>query len=253
MRTLLVTSAALLFVAGSASAQPKIFIEPEVGVNSSMFPKVIRASTSAGRRVKERYLPLVSPVMGVWATLSLKKHFYISTGIQLNRSGEIYKRQTRNRNPVTGTDELTTDRERFEFDKFSFPIVLGYRYRIRNFNGTFFLGYKHIAFMKGEYAYERVVFDPTFNYAENFSPFDHRNLAIAARSRSRQYMAGVGAYYKKKFYVSLNFAYGDAVYFEEVSPPGAGWDGTGYSHRYERGDVTLTCRYLLSITGTGAK
>lgn len=110
MTTRFISITVLLFVVGFLSAQPKISIEPEVGVNSSMFPKAIHASPGAGDRVKERNLPLVSPVVGVWATLALKKHFYISAGTQFSRSGQTYKKEVWNRNPATGADELTTDR-----------------------------------------------------------------------------------------------------------------------------------------------
>jgi len=235
----------LTFSSDQLIAQSKFTIEPELGVNSSMFPKTIEFTTSGSDEVKERYMPIVSPLIGVWTSL-YKKHFYVSFGIQFNKSGE--------RNYVTRVDYdhlnsqyvTSNSKEVFSFNKISVPIILGYQYRIERFTGTVFLGLKQKSYTKGNYYFNFEYPTPGVSYQKNINPFDYANLQVGAKESGLDYMAGIGSVFKKKIYVTLSIALGTYVFFQEITP--SNWDGTGYDHRYQRGDFALTVRYLLIVS-----
>jgi hypothetical protein len=239
-----------LLLTVDAWSQINISMGIEAGVNCSGLP-IINRWRSDGRTRAEKIMPVVRPLGGVWTKLKIRKHFYISAGLQYNSVGSRLKDEEHGYDRINGVKYTSLTREDLTFRKFSYPAIVGYDFNIRKLPASFYIGYRPIYYTRGEYRYRDDYSDEAElrdrSYEKRIDPFDHSSLEVAARRNQKQFLIGVGAGFLNNLYASFFCAAYDGTAFVERLPPGA-WEATGHVHGYSRMDFVLSIQYTLLQT-----
>ena len=226
-----------------ASSQSKLFIHPEVGINSSGLPK---SDDYAGG--KEKTQPIVSPLLGVWATRNVTNNVFISFGFQYTRTGQKYSYKLEGYDILNQKSYTVDMSENMTFKKFSIPFTTGYSFRLKKIATSIFIGYKAIYYTSGMYHYKYILNKDGANQdiEKRLNPFDQLNLEISAKNINSEIVAGVGIRISDALFATLSFSQGiNRIYFKEKRPPNAIWDDPSYDHYYSRGDLAFTLRYTF--------
>lgn len=237
-----------LLTSAPAWAQVEFSMGLEAGINSSGLPFRHHETRTNGTSLKEKELPLVRAVGGVWGKVSTMKHFYASIGVQYTTIGSRYKEDGQGYDRINGVNFTLKTHEDFTFDKLSFPIILGYDFQIRKLPASFFVGYRAAILRSGSYHYivsyadERGLRDHT--HEKSIDPFDEVSLKISASKHPKQILVGAEVAVKSNFYISFFCAAGETISFVEKYPPGTDVL-TSFVHGYDRWDLVLSLKYAL--------
>jgi hypothetical protein len=225
--------------------QSKFSFGPELGMNSSMFPK----SENYGEG-KEKFIPLVSPVLGICINYS-KEHVFFSWGLQYCKVGQRYYYHRNKYDRLNQMSNVYNIKESFIFNQVAIPVLFGYNFKIARMPFRGFIGYKIIYFGKSQYNYVEEYSD-AFDIGRNirvekkFSPFDY-TLEIPAQRKTGEFVVGAGAQISDALFISLNFSLRvKQIYFKEKPTTGAYWDDPSFDHHYSRSDMALVLRYSIN-------
>lgn len=223
---------------------------PEVGFNISGIPYIEKYENSdRGDKMKDRYLPLVSPAIGGFASLHAGKHFLVSTGVQYKMIG------TRNHfhkdGNKAGTGGAYTSDEYYQqtFHTFSSPILIGYNFFIREKQFQLSTGYVCNYFIAGKH-YEKNVFDEAggeFIETEKvLNPFDKNDFEIPAARWNNQVSLALSYSLNEKLNLSFNSSLGKEIYYLEYRPDYCNsWCSTGWGKSFLHLDFCFTAKYNL--------
>jgi hypothetical protein len=237
-----------------ACAQIKLSLSIESGLNSSGMPRSEWWPLNKGLKHVEKDRPIIRPLVGIWSKINIKKHFYIGSGMQYHTTG------VRSNVDVNSADKLSYSytRNNFNFRRISFPIVIGYSFRIKKTAMSFFIGKRPFTFITGSYVYKYKSVYPALKIDDYFEvkldPFDPRHH-VSAQKKQKQYCAGVDIKLKDKISVSISYAATrtQAYFSENIDNYTAPLAGNGH-HQFSKSDYAITLRYvLLDVTLMKAK
>lgn len=238
----------VLMTSPSAWAQIEFSMGLEGGVNSSGLPYRNQWTTVIGASAEKKDLPLIRALGGAWGKVKFRKHVYVSIGVQYTTVGSRYTEDHKGYDKQNGVNFKSQFREDFTFDKITYPLLLGYDFRIRRLPVSFFIGYRPALHTSGKYYSKASYSDESglrdASVEEHIDPFDRASLAIEAHRHLKQFLVGTGVAIRKNLSISFLCATGERIVFFEYVPQRV-WEASGYDHYYERWDLVLSLKYTL--------
>jgi hypothetical protein len=241
MRRLILIATGLTFGVGG-HAQIRNQVELELGVNSSGLPQGLAGGSS-------KYLPVVSPVLGLWLSSSSERRVGVSVGVQYYITGERYSFSNERHDPINQGTVSMSIQEDMTFRQISVPLMVSYNFSVAAVKLGIAMGCRVSNFTSGWYYFRQEITDnPAIGrdyFSERgFDPFSE-DLETPAKRTHPQVCLGLTVGWNARWKTSLFFSQGNGITFTEHKPPGAIWDDPSYNHTYRRGEISLTMRYLL--------
>jgi hypothetical protein len=217
----------------------------EAGVNCSGLPFNNQKARPSGISMKEKELPLVRAMGGVWSKFGMTKHFYFTLAAQYTIIGSRYTGDGQGYDRANNVNFTTKTREDFTFNKFSFPVMVGYDFRIKKLQAGFFIGYRANLLTRGNF-YNKFLYSDEGgfrdrSYERSIDPFDEI-LGLSARRFPKQLLVGTEVRLEESFHISFFCAAGEPITFMENPAPGA---DIMYYREYDRWDLVLSLKYTL--------
>lgn len=222
-------------------SQPTATFHAEVGLNITSLPKIRRMNEG-----QESFLPLVSPLVGVWMTALPEKKVNLSLGLQYYSQGEVYRLTIDRTDALHNSTYRALTTEKLRLDQLSTGIMLNYEVPFRTNALIISIGYKLKNYISGHYRYKLEIsyesaVKPDYLFEKNLDPFNDDLFIPAQRSQSQlsmsiQYSLG------SRWTASTSFSVGPGLSFTE---PYYGWCATGFYHRYQRSDIGISVRYRI--------
>jgi len=228
-----------------AFSQIKFSFGPEIGINSSGLPHwnkyIVKERND---KVKKTYLPVVSPVIGLWTKVNFGNHLFTNLGVQYMWVGSKYHYH-RDGNDLLYHETYTSDEwENQTFQKLSILLSIGYNVKIKNVKANIFLGYRENYFTGGRY-YNKSFFLEGKNHPINIerikqlNPFDKTQFTLIAKRWNSGLFIGLGSDLTKKINLALSYSNNPVIFYCNSY----GWEG--YCYEYNNGDITLTIKYAF--------
>ena len=226
--------AVALIITADAHSQVRNPIELEFGINSSGLPRHFRRKYAT-----EWILPVVSPLVGVWASSSPEKRLGLTAGLQVYQSGEISRERWAKYSPLAKAMSSSKTVEKMIFRQISSAVLGTWAFKVGSAKLSVVMGGRVSKFTGGSYYYRRR--SQNYFYEKGIDPFA-TGLHTSAKQIYRQVCLGMTLAWSTRWKASLTFSQGSGLYFVE---PTNSWCLTGFAHWYSRGDVAMTLRYRV--------
>ena len=235
-------------------AQSTLKLSLETGATFSQLPKLSKKSVN-NATVRERDLPLTSPLVGAQVHWTLWKRLSLSSGVQYQQTGRVDKEIFEN---LEGNFvQIWTVQSRLH--QIAFPVSITGRFNIKNFRFNGSLGFRHVRTLDNSLQFrifeKNQGIETSRNELRGFSaPVFYNALSVNGndydKSKSLNYInqATIGLSFpiKSRFDIQTSFNFSDKSYvFESYS---TGWCGNEppFQHFIKGNDFQLILRYYLT-------
>jgi hypothetical protein len=223
------------------AGQIRTSFQVETGVNISSLP-IIKRKTE----YKESWIPVVSPLIGIWITAGASQRFNLSLGTQYYSQGQQYRRTSERYDLIQESRYQSKSVEKMEFRQVSAVIMANYYFPLRSGALGVSIGYRVGSYIAGHYSdTHEVLYDkdavPDFYSEKNVDPFGD-DLFMSAKRTQSQICLAVQYSFNAKWTAVTSYAVGTGLSFTE---PFYGWCATGFVHSYNRGDIGMTVKYRM--------
>jgi len=223
-------------------AQSRFAFGVEAGINCSGFPNEQNKMVSTqNNQSKETNMPVIYPLIGLWASVNFGKHFYGNLGMQYFKVGDKYHKHL-DGNDVLYNETYSYDKwENQLFNRISIPFSFAYKLKIRNFKSNIFAGIRASYYTKGSY-YSKIEFieknhPSNVDRIQELNPFNKSDFSYTARKWNYGFLAGINFGITKNLNLELSWS------LDEVILYGNGFNDEGYFNIYDNNDLAMTIKY----------
>ncbi len=201
----------------------------ELGFSFSHFPTV-KERTNMTDLITTETNPLISPLVGFYGQLTIKKHLQFTTGLQYQMTGTRYHLHRDGRIPRDASIApfyyyTQDDWENQTFHKLCLSLTVGYTFKIgKAVRPSIFIGLRPNLFLVGNYN-SKVVIDATDNsedyeYENEHNPVDPDETAIPVDKFKTQYLLGLSTSIGQRFRIALTYNFGKDISYAQYPPAG---------------------------------
>ena len=149
---LLTLLALLLTFSRTGWTQTSFKYGPELGVSVSQLPKINSYNVeSRGDQVSEKTVPLISPLLGFYGQVILKKHLQFTGSLQYQITGKRYHYHRDGNDLLDGGTYTSDEWENQTFQKLCLPLTIGYLFRTAKLQPSIFAGIRPNFIFSGKY------------------------------------------------------------------------------------------------------
>lgn len=230
-------------------AQTTFNYGPELGFSFSHFPTKDE-HTNITDLITTKTNPLISPLIGFFGQLTIKKHFQFMAGLQYQMTGTRYYSHKDGRIPrdpnIPAFFYYTQDEwEQQTFHKLCLPMTVGCSFIMGKVQPSIFFGFSPNFILTGNY-YSKLVIDATDNSedyeSENkYNPVDPDDAGIPVDKYTSQLLFGLSVSIGQHIRITLNYKFGQDISYAQYPPSGGEVWMTSMKNR----DFGISVTYLL--------
>jgi hypothetical protein len=176
---------------------------------------------SRNDKVTEKTTSLISPLLGLTSELRIKKHLYLSAGIQYQQSGLRYHSH-RDGNDMLYGGTYTSDKwENQTFHKIALPLSVGYSFKLWRLNPSLFVGFRPNYFVAGNHntrnEFDHDITSKDLITENEFDPFIANENNRSIKRFQEQFSVGINTLVNQHFKFSVSFHTGTQLIYSEYS------------------------------------